>query len=244
MDSNRLFCYLEIKMKKIILILLVGIIGIGANAQRFTLSKHLITDTLRINDYFDDGADLTNKTSGDMVIKFRTYYNTVDTGNWDILYCSFPACRTYIAYEEICDTMTPGQKVRISNFSIEPKLTPKDCELCIEFFDMVDSTFRDTLCYKFGSRMDPAVGLADLVESKEAPNGVYPNPTSGAVKVKLANRINSIYVFDLSGKVVLSENNVLDRYKMVDLSELKPGSYVIQVEEEDGNVISERLIVQ
>ncbi|MGY8953089.1 MAG: T9SS type A sorting domain-containing protein [Flavobacteriales bacterium] len=232
-------------MKKIILFSILASFAFGVQAQKFTLSKHFIEDSLFVNDYTDEGVDLVNTTNQKMVIKFRTYINTIDTTNWELLYCAFPACRVYIAYEEICDTMgAKGEefdKVRISNFSIQPKNTPKDCELCIEFFDMMDSTFRDTLCYKyFASKR--ALGLAS--NSVQSNSKIYPNPTQGSVTVENSIGINSIKIVDLSGKEVLNVMDVNSITYSIDLSALKPGTYVLQVENSDDQWTVEKLIIE
>ena len=232
-------------MKKIIIFSILASFAFGSQAQNFTLSKHLVEDSMYVDDYTDAGVDLRNTTNKRLVIKFRTYLNTIDTNNWEVLYCSFPACRSYIAYEEICDTMGANgdldDKVRISNMSIQPKKTPKDCELCIEFFDMMDSTFRDTLCYKyFASKR--ALGLAS--NSVQSNSKIYPNPTQGSVTVENSIGINSIKIVDLSGKEVLNVKDVNSITYSIDLSALKPGTYVLQVENSDDQWTVEKLIIE
>ncbi len=232
-------------MKKILLFSILASFVFGLQAQKFTLTKHLIEDSLFVNDYTDAGSDLSNTTNQKMVIKFRSYKNTIDTNNWEILYCAFPACRSYIAYEEICDTMgakgEANDKVRISNFSLQPKNTPKDCELCIEFFDMIDSTFRDTLCYKFFASKR-ALGFAS--NSVQSNSKIYPNPTQRSVTVENSTGINSLKIVDLSGKEVLSNKDVNSNKYSIDLSALKSGTYILQVESNDENWTVEKLIIE
>lgn len=56
----------------------------------------------------------------------------------------------------------------------------------------------------------------------------YPNPTSNSVFLELENEIiKEIYIFDLSGKLVITLKNVNNQ---IDLSSLKTGTYFIKTD--------------
>tara|TARA_B100000508_G_scaffold135530_1_gene127423 strand:- start:1399 stop:1827 length:429 start_codon:yes stop_codon:yes gene_type:complete len=137
-----------------------------------------------------------------------------------------------------------GESKVFSALTIEPKLTPKDCELCVEFFELSDSSYRDTLYYRFGNRMEAAVGI-NTIEANEPSVEVYPNPTTEQVTIKSKAGISSFQMMGLSGKVVLSENHAQStNHHVINLSELKPGPYFIRIEEINGKVVTGRLMVQ
>ena len=106
---------------------------------------------------------------------------------------------------------------------------------------MMDSTFRDTLCYKyFASKR--ALGLAS--NSVQSNSKTYPNPTQGSVTLENSTGINSIKIVDLSGKEVLNVKDVNSITYSIDLSALKPGTYVLQVENSDDQWTVEKLIIE
>lgn len=54
---------------------------------------------------------------------------------------------------------------------------------------------------------------------------VYPNPTDGQVTIVYSENITSIEVYDLSGKLVYSENNLFNNKIKIDLSSYERGVY-------------------
>ena len=221
------------------------VIGLGLSAQRFTLDKRNFIDTLYINDYIDVGVDLQNKSGQKAVIKWRTLVNTLDTAAWTVLFCSYPDCRSYIADVEITDSIDDNQTVRIANMNIEPGETPKDCELLIEMFDMADSSFRDTISIKFGSKMElrDSTGLSVKENMDVSSIKVYPNPTSGVVHINSEKTLRNLRVLDVAGKLVYTINGELDQFTEIDLSDLNKGSYILQLEE-NGVVVTEKLLLE
>ena len=68
---------------------------------------------------------------------------------------------------------------------------------------------------------------------------MYPNPSKGTVNFKNSVSINSILVYDSTGKLVASpklKNN------SVDLNRLSPGTYYLEIETKDGMKVFEKLI--
>jgi hypothetical protein len=58
---------------------------------------------------------------------------------------------------------------------------------------------------------------------------IYPNPAKDFIVVKAKNIIESVYVFDASGKVQISKSDVANKEIRVDVSKLASGSYVVKV---------------
>jgi hypothetical protein len=73
----------------------------------------------------------------------------------------------------------------------------------------------------------------------------FPNPTSDMVTFYLSNTnsINTIQLFDMSGREVRRFNEVNDIQKTVDLSTLSTGMYMARVQTEKG-VIVKKINVQ
>jgi beta-glucanase (GH16 family) len=65
---------------------------------------------------------------------------------------------------------------------------------------------------------------------------VYPNPATNRLTIESATRISSATVYDLSGKKVLTVNNS----NTVDTSNLLNGNYVLKIEDENGNMATQK----
>lgn len=63
---------------------------------------------------------------------------------------------------------------------------------------------------------------------------VFPNPASGNVNVVSQTKIKSIVVFDISGKMMLSNMNVDEFEYRFYVSPMEPGLYIIQLQTEHG----------
>jgi alpha-tubulin suppressor-like RCC1 family protein len=72
---------------------------------------------------------------------------------------------------------------------------------------------------------------------------VYPNPTSGIVTISTNQTVASIDVFDVTGKLVHSQNNIKQHNSSIDLSQLSNGIYFINVQTENGGVSKSKVVV-
>ena len=68
---------------------------------------------------------------------------------------------------------------------------------------------------------------------------VYSNPTKDFVSFANSDKIKSLKVFDINGKLVLSPKSVSDR---VDVSKLIQGLYFFEIELLDGSKKFEKII--
>ncbi len=72
---------------------------------------------------------------------------------------------------------------------------------------------------------------------------IYPNPTMDYLKVQTNSTINSIAIFDLFGREVnaYKSTNTINRVTL-DLSNLSNGSYIIQIQCEDGSLFKNPIL--
>ena len=86
--------------------------------------------------------------------------------------------------------------------------------------------------------------MATVLQAEGVPAGideytlemdVYPNPTSGVMNVETSNNvaIETLTVYDISGRVLLHETDLGDRTE-IDLSNWKSGVYILKVNTEQG----------
>lgn len=73
---------------------------------------------------------------------------------------------------------------------------------------------------------------------------VYPNPATEFVTVNAENEIQSINVFDILGKSVITVNDVLTNKTDVKVNQLNPGLYFVAVEDLAGNTVAKKLHVK
>jgi hypothetical protein len=73
---------------------------------------------------------------------------------------------------------------------------------------------------------------------------VYPNPGNGVVNFENIDVIKTIKIVNLIGKEVFRKENIKVSKLSVDLSALKPGSYIIQLEDENDRWTTEKLIIE
>lgn len=87
----------------------------------------------------------------------------------------------------------------------------------------------------FGQAEDYSISVGGLAVSdvKKSEVKVYPNPVVDIVNIEAADKVKSVQVYDLTGKVVASQT--LNAVKnQVNLSKLTPGVYVVNIQTEKG----------
>lgn len=84
------------------------------------------------------------------------------------------------------------------------------------------------------------LGVKDLMKI-DLKFGVYPNPNKGAFTIDFSEKIKSIKAFDLLGcEIELSKTSEMN-YKLVGVYS---GVYLVQIETNNGNIFSKRLILE
>ncbi|MBB5334580.1 T9SS-dependent choice-of-anchor J family protein [Chryseobacterium koreense] len=87
----------------------------------------------------------------------------------------------------------------------------------------------------FGQAEDYTVNIASLAVSDvtKAQTKVYPNPVVDVLNIDAASKVNSVSVYDLSGKVV--STHLLNSAKsQINLAKLAPGAYMVKIDTENG----------
>lgn len=70
---------------------------------------------------------------------------------------------------------------------------------------------------------------------------LYPNPTNSYIYTKI--NIGTINIYNLTGKLILSKE-IDTNTNIVDVSSIFPGSYLVDILDENGNVFREKIIIQ
>jgi hypothetical protein len=72
-------------------------------------------------------------------------------------------------------------------------------------------------------------------------SAIYPNPTTGVVNILNPENVNQYTVIDLTGKTV--QNGILNNGQ-IDLSKINQGIYLIQLQKENGDRLTEKVILK
>ena len=88
-----------------------------------------------------------------------------------------------------------------------------------------------------GSFTTSALGLTD--NEQKAKFNLYPNPTTDNFSIEMDNEVKSIDIYSLQGQKVLSSNS-----KEVNVSNLSKGIYLVQIEDENNKISTQKLIVK
>jgi hypothetical protein len=81
----------------------------------------------------------------------------------------------------------------------------------------------------------------DKIEEEKTELKIYPNPTSSRFRIESSQEIESISVYDLSGRVVIDE---MVRSRSYNSNLTNPGMYLVKIIIDDGNTKVKRLIIR
>jgi len=87
-----------------------------------------------------------------------------------------------------------------------------------------------------GSFTTSALGLAD--NEQKAKFNLYPNPTSDNFTIEMDSNIKSVEIYSLQGQKVLTSTT-----KNINVSNLSKGIYLVQIEDENNAVATQKLII-
>lgn len=103
--------------------------------------------------------------------------------------------------------------------------------------NLVDFTFDD---YGTGFYVDNIVttdmsnlSVEDTGTKENVSLTLYPNPASDFVNIKIADKVNSVEVFDLSGKLMVKDRSGKNE---INIQTLTPGNYLIKVNTEKSSI--------
>lgn len=88
--------------------------------------------------------------------------------------------------------------------------------------------------------VNPTLGITEVINSRQLQ--VYPNPVKDVLNFKLSDglKVESIEIYDLSGKQINVNNSKL--VSSVNVSTLAKGNYILRVKADDGKVHIQKII--
>jgi hypothetical protein len=92
-----------------------------------------------------------------------------------------------------------------------------------------DSIFLDNFSLSFNA----SAGINEKQIDNQV--NVFPNPFIDQLTISSENEIEQIIVFSISGKKLIQLNGIKSLKTNVSLKSLNPGSYFIQIKDENGN---------
>jgi hypothetical protein len=87
-------------------------------------------------------------------------------------------------------------------------------------------------------KCDSSSAINDLVKQQQLI--VFPNPANNLITVSNSKQVDELCLLDVSGKVVLQQKQV----KVIDVSELVNGLYMLRCKFQDGEVLYKKIVVQ
>ncbi len=98
-----------------------------------------------------------------------------------------------------------------------------------------DSIFLDNFSFSFNAS-------ASIDEKKANVLNLFPNPFLDQLTISSKNEIDQIVVFSITGKQLIQLSNIKSTNTTIDLQSLNPGSYIIQIKDENGIFKTEKII--
>jgi lysyl endopeptidase len=168
------------------------------------------------------------KNSNDIVVYKSPYYVNADKGLHNYEFCLSEDCYTFTIYDSWGDGMHDSL---IGHFQITNSMGEVLTEMTVAESETTSfSSLTRTFC----------LGNASL-ESLQNQFSIYPNPSSGTIYWS-TDEVNSVTVFDLSGKNLLQKSIDL-HVKQLNISQLPNGVYLVGFESNNGTSIQKRIIL-
>jgi Secretion system C-terminal sorting domain/Divergent InlB B-repeat domain len=88
---------------------------------------------------------------------------------------------------------------------------------------------------------DSGLGVNTLTE-KSSRIALYPNPARAILNISSSDKISSISFYDITGKVVLKSNTIVN--DQINVSNLKAGIYLVRIEDVNKNYEDKKIVIQ
>lgn len=192
-----------------------------------------VADTTVQNSHY---SALSSPNKFHVILRDLTHCDFGDGANFNCLFGqNLSGCSNVVSNS----TAFPMYMNYVQNF-LDNQLK-NDCGAGQRFMDSVNtaSSFRSGL-KKQGTIA--CTGSTVIETNKNDRLTIYPNPTNSKVSIEIPMTNCKLNLFDARGKLLL--NSVFNGYKNpieLDLSEYKPGLYIVQVESE-GNILQSKLV--
>ncbi|MEX0981306.1 MAG: T9SS type A sorting domain-containing protein [Bacteroidales bacterium] len=91
---------------------------------------------------------------------------------------------------------------------------------------------------------DVLTGIEEVIYGRENAFGValYPSVTSNVLNIKAENQITRVDIFNITGKLVTSIQNINERRFEINVSELNRGMYITNIHNQKGQIVSSKFI--
>lgn len=199
--------------------------GSGTFAKAVETSFTNITIKITTDAYGSETSWVLKNSAGTVVQQSPVYSNSGTTSGTypqpDINLTLPVDCYSFIASDSYGDGMSPGTFRIFANG--------------VQISGISGGTFTNEITKTFGV----VPNLANDIFSKNK-TGIYPNPSTGILKVASENNV-SIKLFDILGKVVFTAQNVNNQNEL-NISSLQKGLYIVKLTDGDLNY-TEKLIL-
>ena len=103
----------------------------------------------------------------------------------------------------------------------------------------------DTTCYPYFQAPCTLINSSNSIKKEEGTINIFPNPVENELFIDATSlhghSIKKIQVIDLSGRIVIIVND-REHFYRIDTKALSAGFFVLQIENEMGNVLTQKLI--
>lgn len=183
-----------------------------------------------------DGIELLQGDSENNV-----YYKKINiTGKESKALINIPSAPTSVNSDQSWLTATPNESDdKTLSFTIEPNPTNESRTAIVTVYSNGEVTQTIKITQEAGNE---TTGITPV--NNEAKLVIYPNPTSGKIKLKLAQlpkRGVQLTIFDLKGKTILHQY-IQEQEQWIDLKGNSPGVYFIKTDQ--GNQTTQKLILK
>ncbi|MEZ4799274.1 MAG: T9SS type A sorting domain-containing protein [Flavobacteriales bacterium] len=178
--------------------------------------------------------EVTNDQGVVIVSSGGTYSSQADQSTINLTYCMPIGCYTFTIFDEYGDGMcASGWTGNVcGSYSVT------DAAGNVLAWGDESNNFTDEVSTDFCLVVDPTQ-VSEL--KSEGKIEIYPNPASNAVTVKSNDKVTSIQILDITGKVVKAQTN--QQLSVFDVSDLSEGCYFIRVASENA-VKTQKLIIK
>jgi hypothetical protein len=172
-----------------------------------------------------------------IVLAVEIIYNDIPSA-WDGMVCIYGTCFGSIPVVGTTAQMDPiyGSNEGMVRLTVNPFSGTEMAKLQVYVYDTAFPNDGDTATFI----LNPTLGVSEashLTNSLRA----YPNPANTLIQVTAATRMTVIEVYDLAGKCV-HQQQVNKFSSLLNIEELVAGAYVLRVVDNNGLVITKKVI--
>ena len=159
--------------------------------------------------------------------------------DWDGMLCVYGLC-----YGSIREVGFEGEMSRIGDDTegyVRLTVNPMDNNVFgkyrIYVYDIENPNDGDTATWL----LNPSLGFEE--EQLNAKVEVFPNPASDQITIQSDQKVNQLQIVDMTGKVVLNENNSFNGQAEINVSQLPKGMYTMVLRNESGLLAKRRISI-